>query len=157
MTPTAQAEGPRIVGEALAMGVRGDLESGVDLIVPLIAADWGSAYALACMLAEAASYIARRDQEPGTVFGMPVQNTETGEWASADVLPPHLRFAGQFTTAWANRDRAHAEAMFTALYERSPGGSELVDGLLMLFQMAVCTSEKVVAEEWAKRGQGSGS
>ncbi|MEV6738627.1 hypothetical protein AB0N14_17530 [Streptomyces sp. NPDC051104] len=158
MTTTAQAEGPRIVGEALAMGVSGDLEGGVDLIVPLIAAGWGSAYALAAMLAETASHIARRDHEPGTVFGMPVQNTETGEWESAEVLPPHVRFAAQFTTAWANRDRAHAEAMFTALYEHSaPDGSDLVDGLLMLFQMAVCTSQEVVAEERAKRERGSGS
>ncbi|MET8609725.1 hypothetical protein [Streptomyces misionensis] len=158
MTTTAQAEAPRIVGEALARGVAGDLEGGVDLLAPLIAAGWGSAYALAAMLAEAASHIARRDQAPGTVFGMPVQNTVTGAWESAEVLPPHVRFAAQFTTAWANRDRAHAEALFTALYERSaPDGNELVDGFLMLFQMAVCTSEEVVAEEQAKREQGSGS
>ncbi|QNT94862.1 hypothetical protein HEP81_04589 [Streptomyces griseofuscus] len=158
MTTTAQGEGPRIVGDALAKGVAGDLEGGVDLLVLLIAGGWSSAYALAAMLAETASHIARRDQQPGTVFGMPVQNTETGEWASAEVLPPHVRFAAQFTTAWANRDRAHAEALFTALYERSaPDGSEMVDGLLMLFQMAVCTSEEVIAEERAKREQGSGS
>lgn len=40
--------------------------------------------------------------------------------------------------------------MFTALYERSArDGSDLVDGLLMLFQIAVCTSRGVAAEEWA--------
>ncbi|MEV6738628.1 hypothetical protein AB0N14_17535 [Streptomyces sp. NPDC051104] len=31
---------------------------------------------------------ARHEQQPGTVFGMPIQNVEAGELALAEVLPP---------------------------------------------------------------------
>lgn len=155
MTTTAEADAPRIVGEALARGVRGDLEGGVDLLVPLIAGSWLDAFALACMLAETASHVARRDQQPGEHFALAVEHAVTGQSAPAQVLPPHVRFAAQFTTAWANRDKAHAQALFDGMYQRSStDGGVLIDGLLMLFQMAVCTAKEVIAEERAERRGG---
>ncbi|MER6976027.1 hypothetical protein [Streptomyces carpinensis] len=158
MTTTAEADAPRIVGDALAKGVTGDLEGGVDLIVPLIAGGYRDAFALACMLAEVAAFTALRDRQPGSYFGMPVENTETGEAGSAEDLPPHVRFAAQFTVARANRDGDHAEALFHALYRQAGAdGQLLVDGLLMLFQMAVCTATDVHQEVRAAREAGGGS
>ncbi|UJV42930.1 hypothetical protein [Streptomyces sp. AMCC400023] len=144
---------PLVVGEALAHAVAGDLEKGCMLLVPLIEEGRRSCYALAAMLAETASHIARRDQEPGTAFGITVEDTVTGEAASVDVMPPDLRWAAQFTTAWANRDRDTALALFETLAERSEAadGAELVDGLLQLFGMAVATSKEVCAEQRAHR------
>lgn len=143
---------PVVIGEALAHAVAGDLMTGGMLLVPLIEAGRRSCYTLAASLAETASHIARRDQTPGT-FGITVEDTVTGKAASVDVMPPDIRWAAQFTTAWANRDQDTALALFEALAERSEAadGAELVDGLLQLFSMAVTTSKEVCAEQRAHR------
>ncbi|MFE6551666.1 hypothetical protein ACFVHS_25145 [Streptomyces sp. NPDC057746] len=155
-TTEQRPDGPRIVGDALARAITGDWYGAGVLLVPLIGGGYGNAYGLAAMLAETASHIARRDQAEGEFFTMPVETVETGEPGSVDDLPPHVAFAAQFTTAWANRDQDTAEALFKALWERAgpSDGVELVDGLLFLFQMAVETSKAVTAEERAKRAGG---
>ena len=140
------------VGLALARAVTGDHVGGGMLLVPLIEAGRKSCYALAGMLAETASHIARQEQAPGA-FGIRVDNTVTGRPASVDVLPPDVRFASQFVTAWANRDQATAWPLFKALADQAEatGGPELVDGILQLFAMAVTTAKAVLAEERARR------
>lgn len=155
-TTEQRPEGPRIVGDALERAMAGDWHGAGALLVPLIGGGYGNAYALAAMLAETASHTGRRDRAEGEFFTMPVENIETGEPGSVDDLPPHVAFAAQFTTAWANRNQDTAEALFEALWERAglSGGVELVDGLLFLFQMAVETSKAVTAEEQAKRAGG---
>lgn len=147
---------PTIVGEALAHAVAGDTMTGGMLLVPLIEEGRRSCYALAGMLAETASHIARRDQAPGT-FGITVDNTVTGLPGSVDVLPPDLRWAAQFVTAWANRDQDTTAALFTTLADQAEAtdGAELVDGLLRLFSMAVTTAKEVCAEERAARINGT--
>ncbi|TFV33151.1 hypothetical protein E4K10_30185 [Streptomyces sp. T1317-0309] len=144
------------MGDALARAMTQDWHGAGELLVPLIGVGYGNAYGLAAMLAETASFIARRDQADGTFFAMPVEDINTGEEVSVDDLPPHVAFAAQFTTAWANRDHDTAEALFRALWEQAspPDGVELVDGLLFLFRMAVETSKAVTAEERAKRAEG---
>ena len=143
---------PAVVAEALARAVAGDeIEAGM-LLAPLIAESRPSCYALAAMLAETASHIARREQTPGT-FGITVENTVTGASGSVDVMPPDIRFAAQFVTAWANRDQDTAQAHFDALADEAEAsdGPELVDGILQLFAMAVTTAKAVCAEERARR------
>ncbi|MFM9590772.1 hypothetical protein ACKI16_29720 [Streptomyces scabiei] len=141
-----------IVGEALAHAVAGDTMTGGMLLVPLIEEGRRSCYALAGMLAETASHIARRDQASGT-FGIVVDNLATGLPGSVDVLPPDLRWAAQFVTAWANRDQDTAAALFTTLADQAEAteGPELVDGLLRLFTMAAATAKEVCAEQRAHR------
>jgi len=140
------------VSEALARAVAGDeIEAGM-LLVPLIADSRSSCYALAGMLAETASHIARRER-PGARFPLEVFNDATGRSASVDVLPPDVRFAAQFVTAWANRDQDTAQPLFDALADQAAAtdGPELVDGILRLFAMAVVTAKTVCAEERARR------
>lgn len=149
---TLNAEAPDIVAAALAHAVAGDFDTGAELLVPLIADSARSAYALAGMLAETASHIARREQRPGTWFGIQVEHTITGEPDSLDGMPPEVMFAARFTTAWANRDQDTTAALFAALAEQTEAsGSGLVEGLLTLFEMAVITATTVSEEERAKR------
>lgn len=120
-----------------------DVRGGAELLGPLIADGGRTAYALAAMLAETASIIARREQQPDTFFVTIVENAVTGESGSIEELPPDIQFASQFTTAWANRDQDTAIALFVALVKKSEPseGAELVDGLLALFQTAVATAQ----------------
>lgn len=141
-----------IVSEALARAVAGDeIEAGM-LLVPLIADSRSSCYALAGMLAETASHIARRDRA-GARFTIDVVNEATGRTASVDVMAPDIRFAAQFVTAWANRDQDTTVALFNALVDQAEAtdGPELVDGILRLFALAVVTAKAVCAEERARR------
>lgn len=142
-----------IVSEALARAVIGDAIEGGMLLVPLISESRRSCYALAGMLAETASHIARRERRPGTGFVITVENVVTGAAGSVDVMPPAVAFAAQFITAWANRDQDTAQALFDALADQAvkTDGPELVDGVLELFAMAVTTAKAVRAEERAKR------
>lgn len=149
--PMSQEEAVGITERALALGVTGDLIAAGMELAPLIADSFFSAFALAAMLAETASHIARREQT-GEFFGLTVVNNETGESGSADDMPPDVAFAAQFTTAWANRDEDNAEALFRALVKKAePDGPELVDGILQLFRMAVLTATAVVEEQRAQR------
>lgn len=145
-------EAVETVNAALARSVDGDLQGGAALLVPLISHSAGSAYALAVMLAEQASFIARREgRRPGS-FALAVDNVETGEEGSVDDLPTGVAFAARFVTAWSNRDHDTAEALFTGLVNTSdPEGAQLVDGLIALFQMAVATATAVVSEARAAR------
>nr|WTB35224.1 hypothetical protein OG781_42345 [Streptomyces sp. NBC_00830] len=135
----------QITGEALARAVAGDVQGGAELLVPLIADGPRTAYGLAAMLAETASFLARREQQPGTFFATTVEHAVTGEPGGIEELPPEIQFAAQFTTAWANRDQDTAIALFGALVNKAEASevAELVDGLMALFQMAVATAPAV--------------
>jgi hypothetical protein len=145
--PHAQAA--QITGDALARAVAGDVRGGGELLVPLIADGRRTAYGLAAMLAETASFLARREQQPGTFFGTTVEHVVTGEPLGIEELPPEVQFAAQFTTAWANRDNDIAMALFGALVNKAEAseGAELVDGILTLFRMAVATAQ-AVCDRW---------
>jgi hypothetical protein len=150
---TTHEEAAEIVNTALAHGVTGDTPGGIDLLIPLISESIGSCYALACMLAETASFLTRRDQPAGQ-FVISVDNVETGETGSIDVFPPEQAFAAQFTTAWANRDHDAAEALFRALvHSAGSEGPQLVWGLLALYELAVVTATEIVREQRAARGE----
>lgn len=126
---------------AITLGVSGDLTAAGQELAPVIADSYGATYALAAMLAETASQIARRDQTGPFLDG-----------GSAEDMPPDVAFAAQFTAAWANRDHDTCEDLFRALIKRSePDGPDLVDGLLQLFSMAVATSTAVAEEQRAQR------
>ncbi|MGA5340461.1 hypothetical protein ACPCK3_15060 [Streptomyces griseoincarnatus] len=144
----AHAWRARIIGEAIAHGVAGDQERGLRMLQPLVDAGPRSTYALLASLAETAAHTALQNQRPGEMFGMPVENTATGQAAPMDVLPPPVRFAAQFTTAWANRDRDTALALFQAFAFASDdaGTPDLGDAIGLLYSMAVTTSTEVVRQ-----------
>lgn len=144
--PLTENEAAEIVHAALTQAADGDTDGGVELLMPLLTSGPGTQYALACMLAEIASYIARRDGVPGC-FGISVTNDVTGVSGPVDDMSPENAFAYRFTNAWANRDHGSAEAHFTVLYRRSTGaGTQLLDGLLAVFHMAVVTYAEMLAE-----------
>lgn len=151
--PPDLTDPPDVIRWALARAVAGDELGAGMLLAPLIEDGYCSSYALAVMLAETASHIARREQPAGTCLQIAVDNLATGLTASVEVLPPDVRWAAQFVTAWANRDQDTAQALFDALVEEASAsdGPEFVDGLLQLFAMAVITAKAVCAEERARR------
>lgn len=130
-------EAVETVSAALAQAAGGDVDGGAELLMPFLTSGVGTQYALACMLAETASHIARRDGVPGV--SSPVED-----------MSPEKAFAYRFINAWANRDHASAETQFTALYLLSTGdGEQLRDGLMAVFHMAVATCVEMLAEERA--------
>lgn len=143
----------RITGEALSHGIAGDRARGVALLQPLVDAGPLSTLGLLGGLAEVAAYTALQDQRPGEMFGLPVNNVLTGEPASADALPPPLRFAAQFVTAWANRDRDTARALFeTFAFESDRTGSpDLAEAIGLVYDMAVTTGAEVVRQAREER------
>lgn len=144
----------RTIGDALAHGVAGDPDAGLALLQPFVDAGPLSTYRLLGALAEAAARPALQNQRPGEWFGMPVMNTVTGLPASADVLPPPVRFASQFLTAWANRDQDTAVALFDAFAFASDdaGTPDLAHGITALYLMAVATTTELVRAAREKRG-----
>ena len=148
-------ERANVIGEAIAHGVAGDLERGAALLQPLVDAGRVSTFALLGALAEAAAFTALQNQRPNTTFGLPVTNIVTGQEASADDLPPPLRFAAQFVTAWANRDRDTALALFNVLADHveDTGSPDLGNAIGLVYSMAVATSTEVVREARSKRGE----
>lgn len=144
-------EAVETVHAAITRGVEGDVRGGAELLYPLMTSGRGTAYALVAMLAETASHIARRDQMPG-FFTIAVDGIEAGEGGPTDDLLPAFAFAADFVTAWANRDYDMAEALFKNLVNTSrSGGEEVVDAVIVLFQMAVVTAAEIVHEQRAAR------
>jgi hypothetical protein len=145
----------RIMSEAISLGVTGDPERGVALLQPLVDAGPRSTYALVAGLAEVAATTALQNLRPGESFTCPVENVVTGQPASVDVLPPPVRFAAQFVTAWANRDRGMAQDLFDAFAFQSDrsGTPDLAQAIGVLYDMAVTTSTEVVRAYREARGQ----
>lgn len=154
---TAHAWRTKIIGEAVSHGIAGDQERGLAMLQPLVDAGPRSTYALLGGLAEVAAFTALQNQRPGEAFGMPVENTATGRPASADVLPPPLRFAAQFLTAWANRDQDTALALFQtfAFASDDAGTPDLADAISTLYSMAVTTGAEVVRQAREARDGGT--
>ncbi|AIV35566.1 hypothetical protein [Streptomyces sp. CCM_MD2014] len=153
MNQPTPADFHRITGEALSHGIAGDRMRGVALLQPLVDAGPLSTFALLGGLAEVAAHTALQNQLPGETFGLPVNNVLTGEPASADVLPPPLRFAAQFVTTWANRDRDTARALFeTFAFESDRTGSpDLAEAIGLVYDMAVTTGAEVVRQARQER------
>lgn len=145
------APDPDAIFQAVALGVTGNHQDGLNLIQPFVDAGPASTFALLCALAETASHEARDSHAPGTSFGIVVEDPAGP--ADITVLPPAVQFGAQFITAWANRDRPMARALFWALAEPSDlnGTDALADGITAVYGMAVAVAERVVIEQRRKR------
>lgn len=143
----------RRIGEALSMGVAGDLRAGLEHLGPVIEQGRRATYALFASLAETASHIALREKPAGAWFEISVEDATSGNPASLDETEPEVAFAARFVTAWANRDHATCEALFAALSAHAEATTfdALVDALIVVFEMAVATAKDVAAEEAADR------
>lgn len=139
--PQIEADSKQIF-EALAHGITGDDNTAMAMIRPIVRRSDAAMYATFCSLAESASFDARQQPAPGEHFVLEVEDIETGAEGSVDVLPPGVRFAAQFVTAWANRDRETAEALYVAMYQSSP--EDLGVGLRAIYEMAVVSLRAMV-------------
>ncbi|WP_199570587.1 hypothetical protein [Streptomyces murinus] len=147
------APDPEPIVQALAVGVTGDHQRGLSLLQPLVDAGPTSTFALLCSLAETASKEARDAHGPDTWFGIDVSGP--GGQADISVLPPPIQFAARFVTAWANRDRDMAHALFWAVAGPSDrdGTDDLANAITAVYGMAVAAAEHIVLEQRHKREQ----
>ncbi|MEN1889500.1 hypothetical protein [Streptomyces mirabilis] len=84
------------------------------------------------------------------MFVLEVEDTWTGQPGRPENLPPELAFAAQFATAWGNEDRTAAQALFDALADQAhteAGMERLVDGVLVLYGMAIATTRALIQEQ----------
>ena len=134
--------------EALTHGVVGDHDTAMRLLMPVLKRNPRSMYATVCSLAESASLDARQHQEPGEHFGIQVDHIDTGAEGSTDDLPPGVRFAARFMTAWANRDHDTADALYKAIHREEP--DEFAVGIRALYDMAVVSLRAMVERKRAE-------
>lgn len=148
MSPRAEADSRKIF-EALTHGVAGDHDTAMALLLPVLKRNPRSMYATICSLAESASLDARQHQQPGEHFGIQVDDLHTGAEGSTNDLPPGVRFAAQFVTAWANRDHDTADALYKTLHRQDP--NEFAIGVRALYDMAVVSLRAMVERRRAER------
>jgi hypothetical protein len=137
--------------EALTHGVVGDHDNAMRLLMPVLKRNPRSMYATVCTLAESASFDARQHQKPGEHFGMEIENIDTGAEGSTDDLPPGVRFATRFVTAWANRDHDTADALYKAIHRENP--DEFAVGVRALYDMAVVSLRAIVERKRKAEGR----
>ncbi|RWZ73356.1 hypothetical protein EQK42_24815 [Streptomyces albidoflavus] len=147
------APDPEVILEALAYGVAGDFQRGLDTLQPIVDAGPRSTYALLGALAETASREAREANDAGTLYGIALDGPNGP--VDIDVLPPPVMFAARFITAWANRDQDAASALFWAVAEPSDrdGTSALADCITAVYGMTVPVAQ-YAAEELHRREEG---
>jgi hypothetical protein len=140
--PTTPQDDPaETIMAALAHGLTGHPENAPALFEPFILGGRGPALGLCAALAETTTREGRQSLPRNGAVGLLVFDPTTGRHGSVNDLPAGVRFAAQFTAAWANNDRDTAAALFDAL--TTPGTDEaalaLAEGIRALFDMAVAT------------------
>ncbi|QKW06992.1 hypothetical protein HUT18_11850 [Streptomyces sp. NA04227] len=146
------APDPKTILEAVAHGVAGDHQAGLDLLQPIVNDGPASTYALLGSLAETATHGIRRDHGPDCTFGIYVEAPD-GREGSSDDLPPPVRFAARFMTAWSNQDQDTAHALFTVLAEHGdrPDCRDIGDAVTTMYNLAVASASEIAAEQRARR------
>lgn len=145
---------PYTILDALAHGVAGRPDKGLRLLQPLVDAGPRSTYALLGALAETAARPAQDLNGPGTRFGIAVDGPD-GRPGSTDDLPPALRFATRFITAWGNRDQDTAIALFSVVAEHAETHrtDDLADAIRTVYEIAVVSAQAIVAERRRQRAE----
>lgn len=138
---------------ALAHGVTGDTDAGLTLLEPLAQRGPVHAAGICAALAETLSAEARANQTPGHSFGFLVATTD-GQPADANDLPPGVRFAAQFSTAWANGQCDTAYSLFDALIDGQTDEQmqALGEGISTLYEMASASLREVVDRKRTEKG-----
>lgn len=140
--PTVPQDNPAdTIMAALAHGITGHPEKAAPLFEPFILGGSATALGLCAALAETTVRVDRQNLPKDGAFGLLVLDAKTGQHGSTNDLPPGIRFAAQFTAAWANDDRDTAHAHFNALVHT--GSEEAADalavGIRALYDMAVAS------------------
>ena len=138
---TPQNDPAETIMAALAHGMTGHPEKAAPLFEPFIHGGHATTLGLCAALAETA---VRTNQQPlpkNTAFGLLVIDPTTGKHGNINDFPQGVRFAAQFTAAWANHDRDMAGDLFDALVspDTEEAANALADGIRALFDMAVAS------------------
>lgn len=139
--PTVPQDDPAdTIMAALAHGLTGHPEKAAPLFKPFLDGPT-TAVSLFAALAETAVGPSRRTLPADGAFGLLVLDAKTGQHGGVNDLPAGIRFAAQFTAAWANGQQDTAYALFNALV--APGDDAaaiaVADATRALFDMAVAT------------------
>ncbi|MFJ3834486.1 hypothetical protein ACIPY6_03095 [Streptomyces sp. NPDC090054] len=122
---------------ALAHGIKGNPQTGLAMLVPLISRGPALAVGVCAALAEC-NNLNLPEAPPGASYGLLVFGPD-GSPSDTGHMPIGPRFAAQFTSAWANGQRDTAYALFDALADSDE--TEDLDGLFVgirvLYDMAV--------------------
>jgi hypothetical protein len=140
--PTTPQDDPsHTIMAALAHGMNGHPQKAAALFEPFINGGPATTLGLCAALAEMSAMKPRQQLPKNGSFGLLVLEADTGQPGDINTLPPGIRFAAQFTTAWANNDRDTAHALFNALIapDTDEAASDLADGIHALFGMAVAS------------------
>ncbi|WP_333744094.1 hypothetical protein [Streptomyces ardesiacus] len=146
--PTVPQDDPaETIMAALAHGLTGHPEKGAALFEPFILGGHATTLGLCAALAETTVRTERQTLPKDSAFGLLVFDANTGQHGSANDLPPGIRFAAQFTAAWANNDRDMAHDLFDALVHTASeeAADALAVGIRALYDMAVTTLREQVA------------
>ena len=145
---------PELVLHAVAHGVTGDRDTGLEMLQPLVDAGPTSTYALACQLAETVAIKTRRYPE-GTGWAFQIVGPDGVQPVEEAAAP--MRFAARFIAARASRDDDNARALFLAVaqHAQTHGTTDLAEAVVMLYDLAVNACAKIVEERRRLREQGS--
>ncbi|GGZ23749.1 hypothetical protein GCM10010387_16220 [Streptomyces inusitatus] len=151
------APDPHIMIEALAYGVVGKRDEGLALLQPIVDQGPRETFALLSALAEATCKRARDRDGPDAAYDLVVEVADGT--VSSDLLPPDIRFAGQFITSWGNRQFETAHDLFWAMAEPSDrnGTSVLADSISAVYELAVCAAREIVSDRVRQRVQDGGT
>ncbi|MEU9558019.1 hypothetical protein [Streptomyces fumanus] len=139
--PTVPQDDPaETIMAALAHGLTGHPEKAAPLLEPFLTGPT-PALGLLAALAETTVHNDRDTLPTNGAFGLLVLDPTTGKRANINDLPPGIRFAAQFTAAWANNDRDTAHDLFHALItpHDDAAAEAVADAVRALFDMAVAT------------------
>ncbi|MCX5112183.1 hypothetical protein OOK13_40390 [Streptomyces sp. NBC_00378] len=138
--PTVPQDDPsETIMAALAHGMTGHPEKAAPLFEPFVKGGPTTTVGLCAALAEMSAFGPRKALSKGDTFGLLVLDAHTGQRGDINSLPPGIRFAAQFSTAWGNGEQDTAYALFRALVEPADeqAAEALADGIRALFDMAV--------------------
>ncbi len=140
--PTVPQDDPaETIMAALAHGITGHPEKAAPLFEPFIVGGPATALGLCAALAETTIRTDRQAVPDGGAVGLLGLDAKTGQHGVINTLPAGIRFAAQFTAAWANHDRNTARDLFDALAhaDTEEAADALAVGIRALFDMAVAT------------------
>ncbi|MFJ2375004.1 hypothetical protein ACIOZL_19675 [Streptomyces sp. NPDC087769] len=138
--PTVPQDDPsETIMAALAHGMDGYPEKAAALFEPFVKGGPTTTVGLCAALAEMSAIGPRKALPEGATFGLLVLDARTGQTADIAEAPAGVRFAAQFSTAWANGQQDTAYALFRALVEPEDeqAAADLAEGIRALFDMAV--------------------
>ena len=143
--PTTPCSDPAdTIMAAIAHGMTGNPLLGMSLLGPFVQGGPTTTVSMCAALASMVT-VAAEKQNPGARGTFGLLAFHNGAPTSVASMAPGLRFAAQFTAAWANGQKQTAYALFNALLgdETDDDARNLADGIHALYGMAVTSAQQL--------------